>query len=419
MNDNYLEVRLLAARPSSQDVSGFTEQVMGQIRRKRILDKLTSSKTKRRMLLELRYKKALLVLAISLGVFVAGVSGYAYASGTNPVSLIRRWIVGNTVKAQYQGRTYQYGKGQNYSDAAISAFAEVENVQLMDFQQENNFAIPHDGAQFFTPPHYTYIDPWIGTLEKADATSLYIRQQLMVPDGVDKGMASGALVAIPRSSMWFYEQGKRLIGADLTSADLGKSIYVAETPFLRHVPGSKQVPTEANQYFVYTLVHNLPDLQAAERDTAADKTQVLHDPTEGAASDRCFNNAVDTCSQDISKEGKGQDLYAHAAPYNGSVGGNPNCAPFGEGDPSGVSDNLLLRDLEGRIVSIDNNGFTIRTSSGAYWTLAYAQPLQQTFAHSSRPLRAGDDIGGAVLSPLTDLDNRQIPDSHIYDLRRL
>ena len=420
MNDAYLEARLLAARPRSHEPNTFAERIMEHIQHEQTLSEQFAAQPRWRLAFRWQYKKALLALAAAISAALLGITSYAYATGTNPVSLIQRWISGNVVKVQYQGRTYQYGTSKSYSDSTITAFAELENVRLLDFQQENLFTAPHDGAEFFTPSHYTYIQPWVGTLEKLDSTALYIRQQFVTPSPVDKTQASSQLVAIPRAQAWMYAQGTRLSADGFTNADIGKNIYIAEAPYLRHVPGDKIAPATINQYFAYELTHSLTDIEAAEPPAGSKSSNALHDPNEGALSNLCVNNAADTCSPRLTASGQGDDLYSQTVPsIVGTIGGNPDCVPFGEGDPQQINTDLLMRNVEGHVTAVNANGFTIKTSSGATWTLAYNGALQRTFARLHKPLRVGDDIGGTVLSVLTDLDNRQIPNDHIYDLRRL
>lgn len=70
------------------------------------------------------------------------------------------------------------------------------------------------------------------------------------------------------------------------------------------------------------------------------------------------------------------------------------------------------------IRNITDSSVTIKTSPGVHWTLAYIRAQQQSFAKVHRALKKGDEIAGSVLSPLTDLDNRFVPDSQIYALKR-
>jgi len=428
MNTTSLEQELLGTFKQQHKNEAFIAKTMQAVRRvqaqgafQTALD--STAAPKRKWWQSVGLRRVTTTLAVLFAVSALSISGYAYASGTNPISLIRRWIVGDEVKVQYNGHTYEYGSSNNYSDAAITAYQELQQVGLLNFHAGNEFLAPHDGAEYLSPLKSTYTYPWLGTLERIDDTNVYIRQQHLMQDKMLRTSPSNELVAIPKANLWFYMGTKRVNATTIGVHDVDKVIYVTESSYLRHEPGSHAVPTQFNEYFGYELTHSLAELEeAGQKGGQTGKTQPISEPGMGGYSTICNNNGADKCDGGKIGSSNGEGLYAIASGANTmSNAYNPNSIPYGEGAPddSRAADGYVSRDLQGHISAITDTDITIQTSSGAHWTLAYGKDQRQQFAKLHRPLRVGDEIIGSVLSSLTDLDNRSIPGNCVSYLKRL
>jgi len=439
MNKPSLEQELLGTFKQQRPNTKFVNQTMQAVRRAQtgrvFKSALVKNDAPKSWLRVIRMHRALAAIAALLVLSMLSVSGYAYATGTNPVSLIRRWIEGNQVKVEYNGKGYEYGKDKSYSDAAITAYAELQQVGLVDFHAQNDFRVTRDGTEYLTPSKYTYVYPWLGTLERIDDENIYVRKQHIMEDKMLKEKADGTLVAIPKASLWFYVSGKRT-DADISAQSIGKVLYVTESPYLLHIQGSRDVPAQITRYFGYQLLHSMAEFEEADQKGGEtdNARRIVESPgsATGGLTSVCLNNGSDKCDEGKVAGPDGDGLYMSQYDDSGieflprdgikkaSIANNPNCVPFGEGAPFGstADKEMVLRSLDGRITSITDTAITIQTSSGAQWMLAYTWAQQQSFAKVHHALQKGDEIAGSVLSPLTDLDSRTVSDNHIYALKR-
>src|SRR5690348_13001346 len=141
MNNIQFDTRLVAAtNRRSDDTNIFVKDVMQKIKVLHAADNMTAPKQtvwQRFICLPAPQRIAMGVLA-AVVVSVASFTGYAYAIGSDPVSLIKRWIEGDKVKVEYQGRQFEYNKSRNYSDAAVTALAEANTVSQLFFRAQND-----------------------------------------------------------------------------------------------------------------------------------------------------------------------------------------------------------------------------------------------------------------------------------------
>src|SRR4051812_28106770 len=133
MNDIQIEVLLIgAAKTNTSTTNSFVNRTM-----ERIQQTAPKARPKRRYgVAALRLTRPQFVwrlAALILAVSVISFSGYAYAIDSNPIALIKRIVVGDMVKVEYKGRHFEHGKAQTYSDAAITAFAELGTIEGLYF----------------------------------------------------------------------------------------------------------------------------------------------------------------------------------------------------------------------------------------------------------------------------------------------
>ncbi len=433
MNDQELEQRILAARllRKKTKLSQFTLSVIGEIEGHATFAQksrtTSASKWSQFMQLVNHHKIAAGLIGLSL-LSVVTFSGYAYATGTNPVALVTRLIQGNKVKVEYQGRKFEYGVKRSYSDAAVTAYAELNTVGDLHFKASNAFTIPRNGIEHVDNPYNSeYIYPWVGTVDRVDASYVYVKRQYTLGDKAKQSIASDQMIKIPKKDLSYYIKGE---AANPSSAITGKVVEVFQDNFLSHLIGSKNPPSPVSHYFAFELNHALPEIMEADQSNQtppqsrsnADQDQPIFEPTWGDMSNICLGNGADVCDQvKLTGEG-GQGLFIYeVAPGNMQITNNPNVISFGEmlADPSTQAPGLIIRNVEGKIVSLTPAQITIKTSSGAQWRLALVDGQLRQFADTwHSPLSLGDRIGASIVESVNNLDNRTIDNSHIYQMKR-
>lgn len=429
MKDVEIENRLIVARSYNTHPSygAFTVSVMEQIKNNGTFEQaMRKANRPAKWSSFLRYAK--LHRAITLAILIAAVSllsfsGYAYAKGTTPISLIKRWLSddGNHVKVEYQGRTFEYGSKRTYSDAAITAYAELNTVQDLHFKASNAFQIPQNGIEYVSNPFDTaYVYPWVGTIERSDETTLYVRKQYIIGDKVSPSANDNQLMTLPRQRVSLFNDGEH---ADVTSAINGKVVMLFQDAYLEHKTGSGAATTPVKQFFVFTLTHTLDEIKEADQGNQVgnkgenDEDRPLFEPSWGGVSNICLDNGADECDADKQGGVGGESLYSGGT---GSFDSNPNAIPFGEGvlDPSQSPKDLIIRNTQGIITEINASHIVIKSSSGTLWTLAYTADQQAAFSRNHRPLKVGDPLVANLIGSVYNLDLRQFDDQHIYMIRR-
>lgn len=389
--------------------------------------------------------------AAALGVAVLAafsVSGYAYATGTDPVSLVKRLVNGDQVEVQYQGRSFVHGTERSYSDEAVTAFAELNYVWGLHFRANNEFTIPRGGIEHVSNLNSTnYHYPWIGTITAVDGEKLTVQKVYTAGDKAKAASDATETVAIRKEHVSYFVKGSASV---VSEQRVGKLVEVFQDPYLRHETGSKAAPTPVDQFFVYELTHTLANIKEANQTESKGSPntakQGLVEKNDGSLSDICLNNGADRC--DLSGREEGQGLYTMQVPdvptpksvpkteaemkaYNDALQNakttrpqsvnNPQVIPIGEmvADPSQQAPGIIMRSTEGKITSIKGDVITIKNSSGTRWTFTVKTGLVEKFAQTWRsPLKVGDRLGVYMVCSIYDLDNRSIDNRHIYDMRR-
>lgn len=430
MNDIRLDATLVAAaNRRSDDTNTFVTNTMKKIRILHAADSLAQPQPKP-MSLWRRFIRMPVPQRIALGVVAAAVvsvasfTGYAYAIGSDPVSLIKRWVEGDKVKVEYQGRHFTYGKTRNYSDAAITALAEVNTVIGLNFKAVNDLQVPKtDGYEYVDVPsgdREPYQEPYFATVTLVSPTEVTLHKTYMWGNKMDPSHDLDETITLPITSFRYFAKGEPVSPA---AALNGTLILVFPTEAIRHQIGTKNIAHE-DIYFSFALSHDLASFKevAAKGLPESDKSSPLYETSWGGLGTICSNNGADTC--DISKLSQpgNQGLFAvQKGPNTLRNNYNPDAIKFGEAipmdgkQPSGI----INRNLEGKIITLSDQAITIKTSSGARWQLAYTKAEQKAFADANATgLRVGDTLGGMVLESITNLDNRSIDHQHIMSLER-
>lgn len=424
---NTVETLLIAARPKGRRNDAFINHTLLAItkaKRNETFDdflRTTQVTHKDNLLMKFITFHRTLALALAITIFASlSFTSYAYAIGSNPVTLLRRLLNGGkTVEVQYEGRTFQYGSKHNYSDAAVTAYAELNTVGDLHFRATNAFQVPKDGIEHISDPYNTtYIYPWVGTVESIHAQTLTIHKQYIVGDKVAPSEQVDQRIDLPTERVSSYKQGE--VTAPNAFA-VGDVVMVYQDAYLEHRVGSFSKPTSITQYFVFGLTHDIGSIQEATLATKAenDENRTIFEPSWGGATNICLNNGADRCDADKQGSPNGENLYAVAPspqqPYN-----NPEAIPTGEAviDPLRAPKDLIIRNTQGSITSVTNASIIIKSSSGALWTLEYSLEKQQAFGQNHKPLSIGDLIVVSVIASVNDLDNRHFDHRHIHAMQR-
>ena len=441
MTNHEIDDQLAAARPAKTPVSAFTSRVMAALAKPATFaspDRRTNATKWSFVMNYLSHHKITAISAAGVLLASLSLSGYAYAQGTDPVSLVKRWVTGQQVNIAYQGHTYEHGVHRSYSDAAVSAFAELQTVSSLHFKAVNAFTRPQAGFEHVSrlaPDNFQY--PRVGTITRIDSTMATIQIQYLLGD---KTRPSGPLdqqLSVPLAELSLYRQGEP---ATADRAATGNLVVFYQDPYWRHQTGSSTAPAAVVHYFAFELKHPLAAIQEADQANqgplAKNTADVgLYEPSWGGISNICLNNGADSCDSQNLPTDQGQGLYTMQVHDLGPKDArgiptvlptthltnnhNPGVVPFSELAPDVPSPDLLVRNLEGRITSLQNGTITIKTSSGALWQLTPATGLLHQFKTNWKsPLKIGDRVGGSVVCPINDLDNRSFDNAHIYALKR-
>jgi len=443
MNDKKLEVYLLAAKPIDGPYSPFTKSVIKAIRKSAEhglhYEKTSMWKSVHEFMRRSTLRRAVMLALVVLVVASIGLTSYAYATGTDPFSLIKRWIVGEQVRVTYHDpqtnreRQFSYGAKRTYSDLAVSAFAEISLIDLLHFHAANSYTVPKDGIEYIEDPfRIEYIYPRVGTIEQV--TNKEVTLHLTYAAGMSKIERSHDIderVTIPREYFYYYQDGRL---AQVQESSVGKLVEVYQDQYLRHKQHAGQRPTPVDLYSVFALTHPMDAIRdatttkgpaQAETDEELQREiseQDLHELGAGAWAQTCLGNGADTCPHAFNELG---DNFFNEKIVSGSYGGsspqNPDMLPFGEAitSPTAITRQYQLRHIEGKIDKIIGDQITIKTSSGALWTFQYSVDKQTAFARVyGKPLKPGQLIAGGVIASVYDWDRRDFDNQHVYGMSR-
>lgn len=421
MKSRRIEKLLIESRRETHNNIHFIDAVMERVA------KIPSKKSPLQWpRVRLTYKQlALGAFAIAI-VSVFSFSGYAYATGTDPLALIKRLITGDTVQIEYRNRQFEHGSSQNYSDAAISAYAELNTVEAIAFAAEHANAIPKNGVEYVGLTHgmkASHIYPTIGVIADVTDNSIVIEQKYLLGDKMNPSQDIANTITIDRADIRYYTESK-IVEIDKTA--VGNLIELRQNRSLKHVIKSGLTPQVVLQSYVFKLSHSLSDFKEADTATRQldsiqkEATSGLIEKHFGGFSNRCLNNAGDICNNHSQKV---RSLYG----YNRSQDGwfsisNPNAVLFGEGltDSDIQPTNLLLRAISGDITEITSDTIVIKNQSNSLWTVSLSEAQREKFkVFWKLNIKVGDKISGLVLQDITDLDSRNIVDKYVHSLNQI
>ncbi len=385
-------------------------------------------------------RKAVVFAGVVLVVVFIGLSGYAYAHGTDPFSLIKRWVVGEQVKVIYQDpqtnkpREFSHGTKRTYSDLAVSAFAEVSLIDLLHFHAANAYTVPKDGIEYIEDPfRIEYIAPRVGTIEQVNEENVVLHLTYsMGQSKMEPSQDIDERVTIPRAYFYYYENGKP---AAAQQSLAGKVVEVFQDQYLRHTQQSGKRPAPVDLYSVFAVSHPFEAIKEATTTKGAvtantDKElaeaisqQDIYEIGAGAWAETCLNNGADACPHAFRDE-RGENFFnANITPgdYGGPSRQNPNMIPFGEAifEQTMTTRQYQLRHVEGNIVKIAADKITIKTKSGALWTFQYSVENQKDFAKVyGSPLKAGQLLAGGVIASVYDWDRRDFDNQYLFGMSR-
>jgi hypothetical protein len=418
MNDPRFDARLVAAtNRRSDDTNTFVKQTMLKV------SALEPAKPKPAFWrLAFAHRVAFGIVAIVM-VSMLAFTGYAYAIGSDPLSLLKRWIEGDKVKIEYDGRVFEHGKSHTYSDAAITAYAELNTVSDLAFRAMNAFTIPKDGVEHISDIYDTdYVYPVLATIEKVEGPHITLAQRYLAGDKMNPSRELDTPMVTNLGSFKLYKKGEP---ATPTNEDKGTLVKVFVNKYIAHTIGTDRIK-RVKIHFAFALSHKLQDFIEADKANAeglkpaSDAEQPLYEPGWGGISSVCLNNGADACTDGKLSTGKGEGLYDVTGEHGRRM--NYDAVAYGEGVPLGESQpmDLVQRNLEGKIVAIDNTHFTLETSSGAKWRLEYPQAKRTNFAKVwGRPLAVGDRLAGMILQSVRNLDDRTADDKHMSQFVRI
>lgn len=418
MNDIRFDTQLVAATPRrAKKSSAFTVKTMQRIR---MIQAMRPPRPWWQRFLQIHKLATASIAAFIVGVI--GFTGYAYANDTSPVALITRIVSGDHVETKYEGHSYVYGKNRSYSDAAITAFTELNTVRGLAERAKNSFGAPKDGYEYFddtTKGPETYLYPRLATVSHPNSATVQIHEQYLLGDKMAQSHDLDETLTITPSDIQYYAKGNPASLAVGTTDQL-----VASFPqrYIKHNIATNGIE-HVIVYFTFTLSHPLADFKEAEQPTGDHLgdpgNQPLFDPNWGNVPERCVNNPADTCDNNrigrVADEGmfisRPGDITLRTNAFN------PN-AINAAGDDS-WDRSLLQQNIQGRLVEMDQTGFTIRTSSRQIWHIAYDSNQQAIFAGTYSPLKVGNVIALGAEQPIDNLNNRTLDTAHIMFMMRL
>jgi hypothetical protein len=242
MNDIQFDAHLIAAAPRSEDTNTFTQHTMQKI----LAIQTHKPEPKRWLRLAHTHRfafAALVVIVASLVTF----TGYAYATGTDPITLLKRWIDGDKVKIEYDGRVFEHGRTRNYSDAAVTAYAEINTVNDLAFKAMQTFSAPKNGVEYVDDVYDRswYEHPTIASINKVEGDTVSLTQLYMLGDKMDPSREMHSPLVLPSNQIVFYSKGEP---ATPKSGDAGRLVMLLPQKYIAHTIGT-QTLKQVKVYF--------------------------------------------------------------------------------------------------------------------------------------------------------------------------
>jgi hypothetical protein len=444
MSDYELEAYLFISRPADCTYTPFTQSVIDTIRNSThglSYEKSTLWQGIREYIRRSTLRKAAaLALVVMVTAFIS-LSGYAYAKGTDPFSLIKRWVVGDQVKVTYREpqtnkqREFSHGAKRSYSDLAVSAYAEASLTDILHFHATNAYTVPKDGIEYITDPfRIDYIYPRVGTIEQVSEDTVVLHLTYYMGRSKDEPSRDiDERITIPRAYFYYYQEGKL---DTVQQSSVGKLVEVFQDHYLKHKQRSGERPVPVDLYSVFAVSHSLEAIKEAtttkgpiEANTDEELNEVLsqrdiYEVGAGAWAETCGGNGADVCPHASGDEQEGENFFiARITPgdYGGPSRQNPNMIPYGEAvaNPTPATRQYQLRHIEGRITKIAGDRITIKTSSDTLWTFQYSVEHQKAFVRAyGSPLAVGQLLAGGVIASVYDWDRRDFDSQYVFGMSR-
>lgn len=414
MNDARFDAKLVAATPRrSDDTNTFVQATMRKIRILHAEDTTDPAPTWFRFN---RHKLAFGVIAAAI-VSVVGFTSYAYAIGSDPISLIKRLVVGDTVKIEYQGRQFEHGKNHAYSDAAVTAFAEINTVTDLAFRAQNRLYTPSGGVEYVSlppsmDPANAYQNPYFATITAVTADSVTLHKKYMWGNKMLSSQDLDETITVPLADFHHFVAGEP------SAPDQNQLAMVFADTSIRHEIAAN-TSTKVVTYFSFAFNHDLAAVKEASFTgyPASQAEQVLFEPSWGGINDRCLNNGADVC--DINRFSKQENDGLFPGTYESRMNAYNPAGSWAISD-SGSDSDVIPRNIMGKIVRLGATGITVRTSSGAEWELGYSQAQRTTFKHRyGYELQVGDTLVGQIAQSIYGLNSRSVDNTHIISLERI
>jgi hypothetical protein len=424
MNDLQFDTRLVAAtNRRSDDTNTFIKDTMQKIRVLHAADALTTAprqtiwqKFAARPFAQRMALGTLAAIAISVITF----TGYAYAIGSDPISLIKRWVEGDKIKIEYDGHTFEHGKARSYSDAAVTALAEANTVEGLAFRAKNDLQTPKDGVEYVDVPpsaQEPYEYPFFAAVTSVGST-VNLHKVYLWGDKMNPSHDLDETIATSAGTFRYFAKGEP---KTVDNTVVGQLVMVFPGTGMRHTISTNEVRKETN-YFSFALSHELASFKEVARKNAVEPgpNQPIFEPNWGGLSNICNNNGADSCDYARYSKPANQGLFVQG-PVERWNSYNRDAIRFGEGVAMDGKqpENLIMRNLAGTINALDDTSITIKTSSGATWRLAYPKSNRDAFAkHFGKGLAAGDKLLGMITESIYNLNNRTISLPNIVSLER-
>lgn len=408
---------ILASSSPRSHVTPFSQSVMQHITRQKSLSH------------PLGWRHFALAILVVVVTSVIGFSGYAYAIGSDPMTLIRRWISGQTVMIDYDGRTFSHGTKLTYSDAAVTAAGELNLLDKAHFHDNNTLQVPRNGLEYVDDPYMygdeNYIYPKLAYLSRTPRGTIEVHEVFLRGDKMKPSQAIDATYTIPEDTLIYR--------SELTTSTLADNqpvlVSLYRNHYRRHILGNGSQTTPVTMSFAYKLTHPFDNyIEASQNPPVGGKTnasqatsdeslQTLIESNIGADTDICMNNGVDVCPSDEANRGEGLSLYGREDTRYGKTNRhNPDAVTQGEGGSSSRRD-IIMREIQGKIIAVDSSQLRVITSSGAIWSLGFDQTHQSAFQKEySKSLAIGNNLSATIYQPITELDNRAVSHTFIYQM---
>jgi hypothetical protein len=410
MNDTRFDAKLVAATKRSDSTNTFVQATMRKIR---ILHAENSTGAAPKWFTFLRHKVAFGVVA-AVVMSIITFTGYAYAIGSDPISLIKRWVVGDTVKIEYKGRHFEHGKNHAYSDAAVTAFAEINTVTDLYFRAQNGLQTPNGGVEYVSlpasmNPAETYQNPYFATITSVTADSVTLHKKYMWGNKMLTSQDLDETMTVPRVNF------RHFVAGEPAAPEQDQLVMVFPDTSIRHEIAVNQ-SIKVVTYFSFAFSHDLAAIKEASYTgyPTTQAEQVLFEPSWGGVDARCLNNGADECDIHRFSKQENDGLYPGTSESRMNAYNPAGSWFMNDSDRS----DAVPRNIMGNIVKLDTTGITVKTSSGAEWKIGYSQ--RAAFKqHYGAELRIGDTLVGQIAQSIYELNSRTVDNAHVISLERI